>query len=58
MNVRTEANMMGMENGFMINKAALIEYLHAYLYVCFAHSVFCPPDSCTFSLISSNLMLN
>lgn len=43
MNVRTERNIMGMENGFMINKAVLTEYLHAYLHVYFAHSVFCRP---------------
>lgn len=38
--VRTERNTMGMENGFMINKAILLEYLLAYLYVYFAHSVY------------------
>lgn len=59
MNVRTERNIVGMENGFVINMAVLIEYLHAYLYIYFAHSVFCPLplDSCTFSLITSNLLL-
>lgn len=45
MNVRTERNMMGMENAFMINKSALTEYLYAYFYGFFAHSVFCCPPT-------------
>lgn len=31
MNVRTERNMMGMHNGFIIKKAIVIECVHAHM---------------------------
>lgn len=50
---------MGMENEFMINTAMLLEYLLAYLYVYFAHSVFSLYWKWrTFISISSNSPLN
>jgi len=52
---------MGMENEFMINTAMLLEYLLAYLYVYFAHSVFFPLLEVAylyFNLFKSSIKLN